>query len=1153
MNRKKITLLLTGLAIASSMFMGCSSSNNNNSSNGSGNVAQENGGLRRATDRTVTDYNGDRYQADGTYGQYPATNYQENGYSYPNVAYADDITGIDNGNGVMSGIGGETNNAQYIDDNYTGNNGTNNVGINGGNTPNTNPSVGVSDYSMIDSNDPVGNSNISGYSMDDAQTPMNGLNGFGDTTEDYGTNNNMVPRSSLSEANSGNGVNESLPNIVAPGVGGAVEGLGEIPHTSTQQGTTDTNITSDTTQNNGTNTTTGYDNTNNGTSTNSYGNTDVALNNNSTDTNGVNNRNGYENNSDVNDPNMSGYNAGVTGRSVADTNAGKMTVLRSVGGVELTGSSGSKKPQGTIQVSFTLSGDVLSTEISSASNATLDTLIQNAYSETLADANNNYSGTATTTDREKLQGALKEILDSTGDIKILLQDSKGQTVTLPFNPSMIAPAKSANSNYVRHIIDLDGMNSRSAGYSTKASSSDIPVSIILRNGTVDNSGNDELLTDTTYTFIGLSGSSLSESNILPIKDNKYLTGFNIPSCTTGKAPSTLEVKSDGSTNVVYSSDNFESSSGSAESGTVYTTAITNKIYVDTETYVIDNKPENFVAGGTNIKLKNFIFKDPDDSIKSIEVEDKDGKKYPCSLVYVDPQNESKGEYLEIDGLTPETGYTFKNIYVTSNLSGEDEVDTIQLRKKGSSKVEENAKVYSTIAFTEPKVELGANGPKQMVTLPGGLKVQAVKNDSTVLRYILKVDNSNGNIGDLRVNSLRSGEESKIQKIVDKKTNTNYYIVTLSNLTPGTDYNFVTLELDYTDFDNKAGVSRVSLAQINSKTGDKTVDNVTEDKPVTGNTFAVDVITENKADYPRSASLPIFIDDMNNRFVRMDYTVTGDNKDNVKAVYDGVDTLQVTGLTPNKQTTLNLSFVYTDDNGQEKELKKYVQITTPRAGDVDIMSDTATVSGNEAKIQLAYNGDPKSKIKSVVVKDENGKEIGSAWDPQTNTITLKGLDSNKDYSGLVATFTLENTNKVNYPLTSFSTKDEIVKPTGPVANFVQRVYTIALGREPEVTGWNFWIDKLQKKEITATEFIAENLMTQKEFVEKELNKQQFVTTMYTLIVNREPDEEGQKYWEGKYDEYRQGITSIEQLRIKIAREMMDQPEFKELVSSIGLKY
>ena len=175
--------------------------------------------------------------------------------------------------------------------------------------------------------------------------------------------------------------------------------------------------------------------------------------------------------------------------------------------------------------------------------------------------------------------------------------------------------------------------------------------------------------------------------------------------------------------------------------------------------------------------------------------------------------------------------------------------------------------------------------------------------------------------------------------------------------------------------------------------------------------------------------------------------------------------------------------------------------TPAVPEVDIKSDTATVKGNEVTIKLEYYENPKSPIKAIEIKDKNSKVIRSSWDKTTNTITLYNLESNKEYSELVVTFILENKLTSKYELTPFTTSEEIIKPTGAVADFVARVYTIALGREPEVEGWNFWIGKLTSKEISATEFIAENLMTQPEFVDRELSKSRFVTTMYSLIVNR----------------------------------------------------
>ena len=230
------------------------------------------------------------------------------------------------------------------------------------------------------------------------------------------------------------------------------------------------------------------------------------------------------------------------------------------------------------------------------------------------------------------------------------------------------------------------------------------------------------------------------------------------------------------------------------------------------------------------------------------------------------------------------------------------------------------------------------------------------------------------------------------------------------------------------------------------------------------------------------------------------------------------------------------------------------MSTTETPDYDIKStDIEVVDLTKVNIKLNIYNNPKSEVKSVTVLDDLNNALKATWDKDISTIKLEGLKPDYTYTNVIIRLILENGKSVEYPLGTFKTVIDENRPKGDVAEFVRRVYKIALGREPENEGWNFWIEKLQSKELSATEFIAENLMTQPEFVDRELTKSKFVSTMYTLIVDRESEEEGQKYWESKYVEYRDQVSTIEQLRIKIAREMMDQPEFKELVTRIGLRY
>ncbi len=857
---------------------------------------------------------------------------------------------------------------------------------------------------------------------------------------------------------------------------------------------------------------------------------------------------------------------------------GKLTPLRAVGGVELNGVRGRKKPHGTIQVSFYLSGDILNTEIPAAPGVgaavstqqqaeKLGDLIKKAYLETVDDANSGFEGKATITEREKLQVAMSEMFkDKSQQTKILLRDSKGQTITLPYEKYSIVPTKSVNPSYVRNIIDLDGMKATGKAVSKDSPASDIAISFMVRAKKATGEGDTELDTNAMYEFIGVSSNGKA-GTILPVekkegKDYKVIgvvEGFNFGTCMTGRAPSTFTAKSQGSANALKKHTGSKSKKEPSEEVTdtnFYITTITKDIFLDTSVYKFEES-DNVKSSGKSIKLTNILFKDPDESIVNVEMEDKYGTKYPCELVYKDVTKESEGKCIKVMGLKDKTPYTFTNIYVTSNTSGKDEVEVIQLGTAGPAKIRPNTSPATTAEFKEPAIKV-AGGQDYKIDLPSGSKERSVKNDSTALRYILEVENSDDIVRDLRVTGLNKGEEYDIKKYFDKKSDKNFYILNLRNLSPSTDYGYLNLELDYVDYENNKGTFRTSLSSIKSTNPSYShLDNTTEASPIKDSeAFVVDTVSSVTSSYARTAMVPVFIDDMHGRLKSIS-VVPSDKLKDITATYDGTS-IRLHGLIPNTKETVDLEFIYTKADGTEDRIDKYVVVNTPLADELDINTDTANATATEANIKLDFAKTPKSPIKTVVVKDELGRTLSSSWDKSSDTLTLKGLEANKEYRGLMATFTLENALKVKYPLNTFKTTGDDTNtnpnnPTGKVAGFVERVYEVALGRKPELEGWNYWIEKLEKKEISASVFIAENLMTQKEFVERQLTKQQFVTTMYSLIVNREPDKDGQAYWERKYDEYRNMVMSIEELRIKIAREMMNESEFKELVTSIGLKY
>ncbi len=894
---------------------------------------------------------------------------------------------------------------------------------------------------------------------------------------------------------------------------------------------------------------------------------------------------------------------------------GKITVLKASGASFIPGTTiptmNSNKVQGIIDVSFKLSGEVISAN-------GLGTLLQNAYEEARKDANNNYSGTMLDA-RKALADQLQKVFEPSNIIDLLFQSDKGlQIVT--FNSTVAFPSDmTLNKDYLMNMVDLHYTDNISP--QDQKSSGRAPENVVIKMRIRVKGPTDTLQTNTQYKYLGMRNSenflvTLSQPTTVPAPpDPNYgkLVGFTIPGIvTTAKQSPNIkatytEPKNQSTKYAIYdyrTSNYSEEKNGLQVGG--YFEQIGDTTYINYDQLINNGKEikvtrsgraasvgqaENLEIGGTSIKYKNLILTDIDETITKVEFTDDRNQKYECKLVPIDSQDKSKGFCVEVVGLKRETPYVFKNMIITSNYSGQTESKTIRFAKYDSAapisitqqdeniisdqveedstmlelspderaktldeiakKLKDNTTAVKTSTFVGPALRI----TEPTITLPGNLTVDTVKNDKTSLRYIIKVNNPEGLIGDIRVMGLRNGEQSKVRKIVDKDAKVNYYEVTLFDLTPNSDYGFVILETSYKTPNGSELETRERLDQINTKkeNGDSTKDNRTEKDALTGaQRFNVVVNDTYKSDNPRQAEIPVFLDDMQGSFVRAEFINSKNVDGDVKFKFED-EKMKFSNLKPQSSSVFKVGFVYKDVDGKEQILEKFIKVETPATEDLDIKSSTVKLDGTTANVTFELYTPTKSPVKTVVVKDDSGKELKSTWSKDNQSLKIEDLQPSTNYKDVTITFTLENGKTIKHILQPFSTETIVVKPTGKVAEFVERVYKIALGREPEVEGWNFWIDKLQKKEITATEFIAENLMTQKEFIERELDKAQFVTTMYSLIVNREPDSEGQKYWERKYDEYKPQTNSIAELRIKIAREMMDQPEFKELVTNLNLRY
>ena len=86
----------------------------------------------------------------------------------------------------------------------------------------------------------------------------------------------------------------------------------------------------------------------------------------------------------------------------------------------------------------------------------------------------------------------------------------------------------------------------------------------------------------------------------------------------------------------------------------------------------------------------------------------------------------------------------------------------------------------------------------------------------------------------------------------------------------------------------------------------------------------------------------------------------------------------------------------------------------------------------------------------------------------------------------------------------------------VEGFVARLYRLALGREPDKNGFNYWVNNLKAKKIDGADTVV-GFFESKEVTNKKLSNKAYLQLLYKAVLNRKADDGGLKYWFGVMDE------------------------------------
>ena len=116
-------------------------------------------------------------------------------------------------------------------------------------------------------------------------------------------------------------------------------------------------------------------------------------------------------------------------------------------------------------------------------------------------------------------------------------------------------------------------------------------------------------------------------------------------------------------------------------------------------------------------------------------------------------------------------------------------------------------------------------------------------------------------------------------------------------------------------------------------------------------------------------------------------------------------------------------------------------------------------------------------------------------------------------------------------------------TGDFADFIERLYNIALGRPSEADGKEYWLGTVKSGQNSGAD-CAKGFLFSEEFLNRGLSREQFVDILYMTFFKREADIEGKTFWLKKLAE--------EGSKQAVIEGFIDSNEWCDICASYGIR-
>ncbi len=113
---------------------------------------------------------------------------------------------------------------------------------------------------------------------------------------------------------------------------------------------------------------------------------------------------------------------------------------------------------------------------------------------------------------------------------------------------------------------------------------------------------------------------------------------------------------------------------------------------------------------------------------------------------------------------------------------------------------------------------------------------------------------------------------------------------------------------------------------------------------------------------------------------------------------------------------------------------------------------------------------------------------------------------------------------------------------PVKDFVSRLYTQVLGRQPDASGLNDWTAVLRSGKEQGAK-VAQGFVDSDEFKKRNVSDTEYITILYRTFLDREPDSAGLNAWQAVLDS---GLS-----RMHVFKGFAESDEFTQICSAYGI--